>query len=405
MEGAFMASINEMRGDRARIFEEAKALVERAESEARDLSAEEQGAWEQMNSDIDELGRQINITERQERIDAVRSSLDVNHRPASSPAQDFEQRFARFLNGEVRSFEITAHDYIRPEQRQLLAGSGTGTNAVPVSFVNRLREHLIENSAVRQLGATVLNTAGGEELRIPKTTAHQTASLIGENTDLPSTLPTLATTTLKAFKYANLFQLSREFLQDEAVNVMEYLARINGVALGNAAGAHMITGAGTTLPWGVATRATVGVTQTGGPAAPTGDSLINLQHSIVSGYRSRAAWLMNDTTLSSIRKIKELTSGSNQYLWQPGLQAGQPDTLLGRPIVTDPNVAGHGTNGFKSVLYGDFSAYYIRDVQSVSFERSDDFAFGKDLVTFRAIIRTDGDLVDTNAVKAFTTGT
>ena len=400
-----MASINEMRADRARIFEEAKALVDRAESEARDLTAEEQGAWEAMNADIDELGRSINTQERQERIDAVRSSLDVGNRggPAPTAAQDFGQRFQRFLNGEVRSFTVTADDHIQPEKRQLLSGTGTGTNAVPVSFVNRLREHLIENSAIRQLGATVLNTSGGEELRIPKTTAHPTAALIGENEDLPSTLPTLATVTLKAFKYANLFQVSREFLQDEAVNVLEYLARINGQALGNISGANMITGGGTTLPWGVATRATVGKTQSGGPAAPTGDSLIDLQHSIVTGYRSRAGWLMNDSTLSAVRKIKDGTD-SNQYLWQPGLQQGQPDTLLGRPIVTDPNVATFAANGNKSVLYGDFSAYYIRDVQSVSFERSDDFAFGRDLVTFRAIIRTDGDLVDTNAVKAFTTG-
>ena len=400
-----MASLNEMRAERARIFEQAKALVERAESEARDLSGEDQAAWEAMNADIDELGRSINTQERQERIDAVRSSLDVGNRGATpaTPEKDFEQRFQRFLNGEVRNFTVTADDRMPTEQRQLLSGSGTGANAVPVSFVNRLREHLIENSAVRQLGATVLNTSGGEELRIPKTTAHPTAALIGENTDLPSTNPTLATVTLKAFKYANLFQVSREFLQDEAVNVLEYLARINGQALGNISGANMITGGGTTLPWGVATRATVGVTQTGGPAAPTGDSLIDLQHSIVTGYRPRASWLMSDATLSAVRKIKDGTD-SAQYLWQPGLQAGQPDTLLGRPIVTDPNVANFSANGNKSVLYGDFSAYYIRDVQSVVFERSDDFAFGKDLVTFRAIIRTDGDLVDTNAVKAYTTG-
>lgn len=398
-----MASLNEMRADRARIFEEAKSLVERAESEDRDLSGEEQAAWEQMNSDIDELGLQINTQERQERIDAVRSSLTLNDGVGNKPASpDFEQRFTRFLHGETRSFTITSSDVISDEKRQILAGSGTGTNAVPVSFINRLREHLIEASAIRQANPTVLNTSGGEELRVPKTTAHPTASLIGENTSLPSTEPTLDTVSLGAYKYANLFQVSREFLQDEAVNVMEYLARINGQALGNASGEHFITGTGSSQPRGVATGAAVGVTQSGGPDAPSGDSLIDLQHSIVSGYRRNAYWLMNDSTVADVRKIKD---SNGQYLWQPGLQDGQPDRVLGRPVVTDPNVEDTSTNGNKSVLYGDFAGYYIRDVQAVTFERSDDYAFNTDLVTFRAILRTDGDLVDENAVKAFTTAT
>lgn len=391
-----MASINEMRADRARIFEEAKSLVERAESEARDLSAEEQGAWEQMNSDIDELGRQINIQERQERIDAVRSSLDVNHRPASSPAQDFAQRFTRFLTGEVRQFTVNADDTL--ERRDLLSGTGTGTNAVPVSFVNKLREHMIEVSAIRQANPTVLNTTGGEELRVPKTTAHPTATLVAEGGAITESDPTLATVTLGAYKYANLFQVSREFLQDEVINVLEYLARINGEALGNISGQHFVSGTGTAQPRGVATAAAAGKTgATGQTTTVTGDDLIDLQHSIVSRYRRNATWLMNDLSVAKVRKLKD---SGGQYLWQPGLQAGSPDLLLGKPIVTDPNVAAMAASA-KSIVYGDFSSYYIRDVQSVSFERSDDYAFANDLVTFRAIIRTDGDLVDENAVKAY----
>jgi HK97 family phage major capsid protein len=392
-----MASINEMRADRARIFEEAKSLVERAESEGRDLSGEEQAAWEQMNSDIDELGRQINIQERQERIDVVRASLDVNHRPASTPTQDFNQRFQRFLHGEMRSFTITADDML-DEKRQIVTGSAPGSHAVPISFVNRLREHLIENSAVRQANPTVLNTSGGEDLRVPKTTAHPTAALVDEAAAIGTSTPTLATVTLEAYKYANLFQVSREFLQDEAVNILDYLARINGQALGNISGQHFVVGDGSDKPRGIVTAAGNGKTHSLG----TGDlaeSLIDLQHSIVSGYRRNAYWLMSDATLSAVRKLREGSDGN--FIWQPGLQAGVPDLLLGRPVVTDPNVpAMSGTNKF--IVYGDFSGYYIRDVQSVSFERSDDYAFNTDLVTFRAIIRTDGDLVDENAVKAAT---
>jgi HK97 family phage major capsid protein len=110
---------------------------------------------------------------------------------------------------------------------------------------------------------------------------------------------------------------------------------------------------------------------------------------------------MRDATLASVRKLKD---SQNQYLWQPGLQVGAPDVLLGKPVYTDPNVAAVATSA-KSVIFGDISAYYVRIAGGVRFERSDDFAFQNDLVTFRAIVRGDGILADqTGAVKVFVGG-
>ena len=105
--------------------------------------------------------------------------------------------------------------------------------------------------------------------------------------------------------------------------------------------------------------------------------------------------------MAAIRKIKDQ---QGQYLWAPSLQVGQPDTLLGKPVYTDPNIAGVGL-GAKSVLFGDLSAYYVRFAGGVRFERSDDFDFDHDLVTFRALLRADGLLADqTGAVKYFAGG-
>jgi len=399
-----MASLNEMRAERARIFEQAKALVERAESEDRDLSGEEQAAWDQMNADIDDLARQINETERQERIDAVRNSLDPDNDRSSyrTPEQDFERRFGAFLRGEVRSFDFTYTSADLNEKRDLLAGSGTGTNVVPISFVRSLREHLVENSAIRQTNATVLTTSGGEELRVPKTTAHPDSAIVGEGGTIGANDPTFDQVTLNAYKYANLTSVSREFIEDEIVNVLEYLARHNGIALANKSGADFVNGDGAGNPQGVVDAATSGVTADATDGI-TGEELIDLQHSVVSGYRRNAFWMMHDATAAHIRKIRDQSggAGTGQFLWQPGLQQGQPDMLLGRPVVTDPGVPEMAA-GNKTVVYGDFSGYYIRDVGSVRFERSDDFAFDSDMVTFRAIIRTDGDLVDENAVRALT---
>ena len=104
-----------------------------------------------------------------------------------------------------------------------------------------------------------------------------------------------------------------------------------------------------------------------------------------------------DSTLATARKLKDTT---NQYLWAPGL-AGAGDTILGKPVVTDPNVAAVALSA-KSLAFGDLSAYYVRLAGGIRFERSDDFAFQSDLVTFRCIVRGDGILVDqSGAVKHF----
>ena len=96
-----------------------------------------------------------------------------------------------------------------------------------------------------------------------------------------------------------------------------------------------------------------------------------------------------------------MATGTGAYLWQPSIVAGQPDLLLSKPVLTDPNVAATALAA-KSVLFGDLSAYAIRIVNGIRFERSDDFAFNTDQVTFRAIIRGDGLLIDqTGAVKHF----
>ena len=133
---------------------------------------------------------------------------------------------------------------------------------------------------------------------------------------------------------------------------------------------------------------------------PSIDNLLDLQYSVIAPYRNAPAakWLMNDTTAGKIRKIRE-GSGTGQYLWQPAVIAGQPDLLLSKPVLTDPNVAATALNA-KSVLFGDLSAYAVRIVNGIRFERSDDYAFNTDQVTFRAVIRGDGLLIDqTGAVK------
>ena len=169
-----------------------------------------------------------------------------------------------------------------------------------------------------------------------------------------------------------------------------------------------VSGTAATQPSGFMANATVAMTGAAGagglvglPTATGGDYgadiLINMYHSVIPQYRPRASWMMNDATIKTIRKLKD-TLG--RFIWEPSLQAGVPDSILGKPVYANPAMPTFGVST-KPIAFGDFSAYYIRDVTPLRFERSDEYAFGTDLVSFRALMRTDGVLVDSNAIKLY----
>jgi HK97 family phage major capsid protein len=227
---------------------------------------------------------------------------------------------------------------------------------------------------------------------------------VAEGDPITESEPVFGQVELGAYKYGALIQISRELLDDTGVDLEGYLAMQAGRALGNAFGAHAITGSGTNQPNGVVTGATLGKTgATGVSGAFSSDDLIDLFFSVIAPYRKSpaATWMMADSSIANARKLKDTTG---QYIWQPGLQAGVPDTILGKPVLTEPNIASVATSA-KSVVFGDMSQYFVRLAGGIRFERSDDFAFDTDLVTFRALMRADGALVDlTGAVKYFAGG-
>lgn len=259
-------------------------------------------------------------------------------------------------------------------------------------------EHAIDTSAILSAGATILYTTSGEEISVPVTLSAPTGAQVGEGQVIPTSEPVLGKRSLFAYKYGDLMQISRELADDSAFDLEGFIARQAGRAIGNAFGAKLVAGTGTNEPQGLITSTTLGVT--GGAAAPTWDDLIDLFYSVIGPYRNSpgAAWLIKDGTAAALRKIKDL---EGRYIWQPSVIAGQPDLIEGKPVFTDPNMPSIGA-GAKSIAFGDMSTYFARIVNGVRFERSDDFAFDKDLITYRAIIRGDGVLVDqTGAVKHF----
>lgn len=390
--------VKNLADERAKAWEQAKAVLDVAAAENRDLTAEEAQTFDRINSELDAKDARIkgilDAEQRARDIEESRARVGVAANLGGEVKPDIDADDAtvrRLLNGEIRT--------ARFEKRAITKSSAT---MVPSSVYDRIVEHLVQANIVRNY-ATVLTTNSGDSLSIPKSTAFSTASIVGEGSQASASDPTLATTTLGAYKYVVLVQMSNELAQDATVDVAGFLARQAGIAIGVATRGHMTTGDGSSKPYGIVTRATTGVTGgTGVTGAFTADNLIDLNYSVSSTYKAQpgVAWMMNSTAMSAARKLKDTT---NQYLFAPGLN-GVADTLLGFPVHINDSMASPALSA-KSVLFGHLPSYFIREVNGIEVAVSDDFAFDYSVRTFRVTLRTDGDLVDTTgAVKVFVGG-
>jgi len=383
-----------------------RSMITQATEEKRELSSEENTTLDKMAADADGLAVRISdMLEAEQRAADVVDKLGVYGKAELPAVNALEKQVRSFLKGETRSIEFAPKT--ADEKRDISTSTG-GTpygGYTVAAFYDRLVEHMIEVSGIMQSGATIVNTANGEPRYIPQTSSYSSAVIVGEGSQLTESQPVFAQASLPVYKYGLSIQVTKELVEDTNFDLLGFLARQAGRAVGNGFGVHAITGDGSSKPYGVVAQATVGVTgATSVTGAASAANLIDLYHSVIQPYRNSPScgWLMRDASVGAIRKLTDATSG--QFLWQPGLQASQPDMLLGKPLRTDPNVAAAGVSG-KSILFGDFSTYWVRMAGNLRFERSDEFAFDYDLVTFRCLARMGGVLTDTTgAVKYFIGG-
>jgi HK97 family phage major capsid protein len=380
--------------ERANLWDQMKELNDREIKEERSLDASEKEQWDKMNDRMSEIDARVqelaSVEEANKKSEESRAIFETENAPVieKEEAETDASILRKMATGEVRS-----HSF---EKRDLTKSGDAGL--VPQGFYDQIIAKLDENAVVRQF-ATVVSTASGEDIKFPQITAHSSASLVAEGGAIGESDPTSASVTLGAFKYAYLVQVSSELLADEGVDIEGFLAQDIGRALGNGAGTDFAVGNGSSKPNGIMNATSTGVTCASATAI-TSDEVIDLYHAVTSPYRVNGAWIMNDATLKEVRQLKD---SNNQYLWQPSLQLGNPDSLLGSAVASDPNIETIAT-AKKVIAFGDMSKYFIREVQGFQLDRSVDYAFANDLVTFRAIYRADGDLLDTNAVKRMVMG-
>ena len=385
---------------RAKLVKDMRDIAERAVEAGRDMSAEEGRQFTEINAEVDRLQERADaLLAGEQRAKEIEDAYsNISGRPKEHEGEDrggdAEAELRAFLLGEGKRY------YDVPVERRDVLKSGSGANTVPTTLDSKLWEYMIEESSILGSGATILRTASGEAMNIPKATVHSTAASQTEGAPITESDPTFAQTALTVAADAYLVQVSREMVEDSGIDLLGYLARAAGRELGNKVGANAVS----VLLAGTSPAVTGPTGATGGfgsqsTAGAGADLLINLFYSVIEPYRRRSScgWVFADPTAAAIRRLKD---SAGQYVWQPSVVAGQPDMLLSKPIYIDTNVPDVALSA-ESVVFGDLSSLYIRIAGGFRFERSDEYAFNADLVTFRAKVRHGAAHVDPNATKSF----
>ena len=276
-----MSLVRQILERRANAWEEAKGMLDTAEAEGRSLSAEEQGKFDAINSEINALDEQRkSIEDAEARAKDAAEAMERLHvapKPEVRADMDAADKLRALARGEIRAFDT--NEGLPPVNfRDLTKGSATaGGNTIKTSFREQLLEHMIEVSGVLMAGPTVLNTASGENIEVPITTSHGTAALTTEGSAISESDPAFGKRTLGAYKYATLVQVSHELVEDTSVDLLGYLARQAGRGVGNSIGTDLVVGNGSSKPSGIVQTASTGVTGGAGvTGAFTADNLIDL---------------------------------------------------------------------------------------------------------------------------------
>jgi HK97 family phage major capsid protein len=384
---------------RAKDLEVAKAIVDTCASEDRAMTVDERVSFDRANEEFSRRTKMIDEIKAMSAHEAEVRLAQAGHedeiRPVNAPearsVNDVET-IRSLARGEIRSAEFA------PERRDVTKSS-TGA-PVPTSFYDQVIMLARAVGPMLSVGTT-LNTASGENLQIPRLSTYSTGTVNSEAATLGESDPAFsAFITLGAFKYGFLTQVSRELLEDSGVNVLDLLAMNCGNALGFAVNTALTTGTDTTEPNGIVTAAGSGITGgTGVSGAFTYANLVSLYYSLDPAARALpgTGFMAKGSSIAAMRTLQD---GNGGFVFQPSMSESTPDRVLGVPLIENPAMAAAATSA-KSVIAGHFPSYYVRTVGGIRLDRSDDFAFSSDLVTFRCTFRVDGDLPQTSHVKYF----
>ena len=392
-----MNTTNELRNQRARVWEQAKAFLDSHRDKNGILTAEDTETYERMEQDIVNLGKEI---DRQERLEAFERELKA---PTSEPLTSkpdgakMDMKTGRASDEYKKNFwNALRSKYPLPSVTNALqvGTDSEGGYLVPDEFERTLIEALEEENFFRRI-ATVIHSNSGDR-KIPVVASKGTAGWIDEEGLYPESDDSFGQLSLGAYKLGTMIKISEELLNDSAFDMEGYITREFARRIGTKEEEAFFKGDGTGKPLGLLADtggADIGVTTTG--ASITADDVIDLYYSLRVPYRKKAKWIMNDSTVSALRKLKDQ---NGQYLWQPSLVAGTPNTILGCEVISSPFMPSIAA-GEKAIAFGDYSYYWIADRQGRTFKRLNELFATTGQVGFLGAQRVDGKLILPEAIK------
>lgn len=393
-----MSKILELREKRNKTWEAAKAFLDSKRGSNGLISPEDAEVYDRMEEDVINLGNEIKRLERQEALEA-QLNLPINTRIVEEPSKhekesktgiasnEYKRSFWKVMKSKTPSIEIV---------NSLSVGTDSeGGFLVPDEFERTLVQTLEEENIFRKL-AKIVKTSSGDR-KIPVVTTKGSAAWLDEGEEFEESDSVFGQTSIGAYKLGTMIKISDELLNDSAFNMESYISTEFARRIGAKEEEAFLIGDGVGKPTGIFNDtggAEIGVTTTSATAI-TADEIIDLVFSLKAPYRKNAVFIMNDATIKAIRKLKD---GQGQYLWQPSLTAGTPDTLLNRPVFTSA-YAPTLESGAKSIAFGDFGYYWIADRQGRSFKRLNELFATTGQVGFLASQRVDGKLILPEAIK------
>lgn len=395
--------IQDMMKKRAQAWDAAKKWMDEKTDENGMMTAEDAAQYDRMEAEITALTDQIERMKRAEETekqmnqpmrDALRSKVGGGERTEKKGRATDEYRDAFWKMMRVGNAGVS-----QEIRNALQVGTDSeGGYTVPEEFERTLIAALDENNIFRQF-AKKITTSG--DRKIPTLETRGTAQWIEEEAEYPESDVSFGQKMISAFKLATRIKISEELLADSAFDMSAFIASEFGRRIGRAEEEAFFTGDGSGKPTGIlaAGGAETGVTAAAADAI-TFDELVDLYHSLRTPYRGKAVWMMHDDTVKALRKVKD---GNGQYLWQPAVTAGTPDTILGRAVHTSEFMPKLAT-GKKAVMFGDLKHYWIADRGAYSFKRLNELYAVNGQIGFIASKRVDGKLILPEAVKVLVMG-
>lgn len=383
-------------------WEAQKSLLDLTLAESRSLTPEEREQLERMDKDLDNLlAEQKRYAERLELVEkanAFRDDFAPRVEAAREQRRDPTDRelLGQLIKGEIRGF-------VSRESNEYRALQSEGGSAVPTTFADMVSVYARTLNPTLGL-ATVLNTPNGNPLTIPRLTSDVSVAgtVTAENAGITVGDATISNVSLVAYGYKTIQVVSTQLWRDNVIGLETLLAQTAGRSIGIATGAAFTTGDGTGDPNGFITAGSVGATAVSGTAGGQQASdtffgpldCLNLYMSVAVPWRAVGAWQVSNTAMTKIRSFRD---SNGMWMYDPGLVTAMQPTFLGRPIYENPTMAAVAS-ATKSVAYGDFSQYVVRQLP-LRVDVSSEYGWGSDQMAIRVILETDGDLLHPTAVR------